>query len=363
MIVHGVIMDVGDGVIGILSMIIIWIGLFIFAKQAPKFIKQVLGIKEEGGKLFSGFGEIAAIGAAGFGAVGAAATNLRAARDENKAFEEERREKYKRENGGSDAGYKPHTLRNNGRAIASLIAGGVGGLATGAKAYASKDANAQSIRQAYAQRNSTRAQHSTLPGRLLDTAYGTFTGRSLADKASDTGEYGKTAFSTLKSWKDSVKQEAIKNGGTIGSFQLADGSTLSGVRYSQVKAAKDAGADQNGQIKIGSQHYDASLFGDDVMDQIADEQVRAWQSGSVTTGGKTYSYVTTDQGGKLYSDHERVIKAVNDAEIDVHGKKGQVLVDSYNDLGAAMGVANRAHQASQTDMKQRMRIANKQNKK
>lgn len=45
MIVNGIIINNGSGMIGILSSIFIWIGLFFFAKQAPKFIKDVLGIK------------------------------------------------------------------------------------------------------------------------------------------------------------------------------------------------------------------------------------------------------------------------------------------------------------------------------
>lgn len=75
MIANGVVMDTGSGMVGMLSHIIIWIGLFVFAKQAPKFIKQVLGLKDDaGGKLFGGFGELAGVagmGAAALGSIGA----------------------------------------------------------------------------------------------------------------------------------------------------------------------------------------------------------------------------------------------------------------------------------------------------
>ena len=62
MIYSGVRINTSGGMVGAISFIMIWLGLFIFAKQAPKFIKQAIGLKEDaGGKLFSGFGEAAGI--------------------------------------------------------------------------------------------------------------------------------------------------------------------------------------------------------------------------------------------------------------------------------------------------------------
>ncbi len=48
MIVNGIVINVGTGIVGIISFIFICIGLFFFIKQAPKFIKDVLGIKGAG---------------------------------------------------------------------------------------------------------------------------------------------------------------------------------------------------------------------------------------------------------------------------------------------------------------------------
>lgn len=45
MIVNGVIIDEAGGMVGIISFIFIMLGLFFFAKMAPKFIKDALGIK------------------------------------------------------------------------------------------------------------------------------------------------------------------------------------------------------------------------------------------------------------------------------------------------------------------------------
>lgn len=51
MIVNGLVINTGTGLIGIFSMIFIWIGLFFFIRQAPKFIMTVLGIKGGGNNL------------------------------------------------------------------------------------------------------------------------------------------------------------------------------------------------------------------------------------------------------------------------------------------------------------------------
>ena len=45
MIVNGVVINEATGSVGIFSIIFIWIGLFFFAKMAPKFIKDALGLK------------------------------------------------------------------------------------------------------------------------------------------------------------------------------------------------------------------------------------------------------------------------------------------------------------------------------
>lgn len=48
MIVNGIIINVSSGLVGVLSFIFICLGLFFFIRQAPKFIRDVLGIKQAG---------------------------------------------------------------------------------------------------------------------------------------------------------------------------------------------------------------------------------------------------------------------------------------------------------------------------
>lgn len=50
-LINGITINIGGGIIGAFSMIFIIIGLFIFAKQAPQFIKDVLGVKSFGSNI------------------------------------------------------------------------------------------------------------------------------------------------------------------------------------------------------------------------------------------------------------------------------------------------------------------------
>ena len=70
----------GGGFMGALVNIIIAIGLLVFAKDAPKFLKQMLGIKDDKGRgFFQGVGEIAAGAAIGMGAISSFAASARGA--------------------------------------------------------------------------------------------------------------------------------------------------------------------------------------------------------------------------------------------------------------------------------------------
>ena len=67
---NGIVINTGTGIVGILSFIFIIIGIFIFARQAPKFIENSLGIKGMGGSIglamgLSGIGTLRAGGTFG----------------------------------------------------------------------------------------------------------------------------------------------------------------------------------------------------------------------------------------------------------------------------------------------------------
>ena len=143
MIVHGLIMDAGSGLLKVFTYIAIWIGLFIFAKQAPKFIKEVLGLKGDVGKLFGGFGNLAgAISTAG-GTIGSFNASRQASRYSDIV-----------------RGKDPDTFWNRGKhAIAGLV-GGVQGAATGFSAWQNaKDHQGRAVMDAINKQNATRMQN------------------------------------------------------------------------------------------------------------------------------------------------------------------------------------------------------------
>ena len=58
--------------------LVIVISLFIFAKEADKFIKQALGLKDNGGKFFAAMGQAMGLGAVGLGAISGSVSNATA---------------------------------------------------------------------------------------------------------------------------------------------------------------------------------------------------------------------------------------------------------------------------------------------
>ena len=153
MIDSGVVIKHGVGTLGIISWILLWVGLFVFAKQSPAFIKSVLGIKGDSKfGLFSGLGEALGVGAIAAGALSSTVAGARAsfAADEH--------------NGHSHL--NPINLLKN---AGSGIVGGIMGTGTGIKAYGGAKGNSMSaVSSAINARNS----------KLLSAGYsgGTFLG-------------------------------------------------------------------------------------------------------------------------------------------------------------------------------------------
>jgi len=187
--------------------ILLILGLIFFAKEAPKFIKESMGIKDSGGGLFDDVKSIgkaaglvggAAVGTAGI--IGSGVTNWRAASEENAELHE-------------GQGVR-NFLRNSG----SALAGAIGGAAVGAKALTGKNAGIKSVLDAQGKRNATRAAHSTLPGRLASSAYGAFTGQGLSEKSNAQLKYNQEAFKTFKDYNSTLETEALKKTDLYGSY-------------------------------------------------------------------------------------------------------------------------------------------------
>ena len=131
----------------LMAKVFIFIGILLFAKEAPKFIKQALGMKDEGGKgWFSGIAAAAGLGAAGIGAIGSARANFQASREENPPGKNLR-------------------VRNFG----SALVGGMSGMVTGGKAaLTAKDHNFKAATDAMRNRNEQRLSGYT-PARNIKT--------------------------------------------------------------------------------------------------------------------------------------------------------------------------------------------------
>lgn len=160
------------------------IGLLFFAKEAPKFITDALGIKmSENGKLFSGLGKIAAAGALGAGAIGSGLAAGKASYRSDEALG------------------KSHNAGRLMKNAATGILGGVSGLKTGyTAATGAKDHYAKATMDAMAKRNAKTLaageSGSTALGRLLSTGTGLFSGETSAShierQIKDLEDFGKS---------------------------------------------------------------------------------------------------------------------------------------------------------------------------
>lgn len=348
MMVNGIVMNHGSGLLGIFSYIIIWIGLFIFAKQAPKFFRKVLGLKEEGGKFFSGIGESMALGAAGLGVIGGAMTNYRAAKEENAELLDK------------DGNHLRHQgLRNFGSAIAGAIGGGY----TGMKAFGGKDATAKSVMQAQNQRNAMRAAHSTLPGRIASSGYNLVMGESLSTRGNKIIKGAQDWVKAQGDWKTALEDEAKKQGVAT---NLGGGIVA---RYEELERAVAAAHD--GRVTINGTDYDANMFTASYMDDALKAQVRDYQIGGTAhtkAGGTTYE-ANIAAGGKLYKKREDAIRMHRDVDVsgidnpNIRRNSNDYNVDRVDTFGKAIGAANNVISNQENDMRQRMRNANDQAKK
>ena len=128
--------------------VLLILGLIFFAKEAPKFIKDALGIKDSGGGLFDDVKTIgkaaglvggAAVGAAGV--VGSTVGSVRAQHQANKTENDEL---------GKSKG---RTLLHGARNVGAALSGAVGGTAAGVKGLTGKNAGIASVMKAQQDRN------------------------------------------------------------------------------------------------------------------------------------------------------------------------------------------------------------------
>lgn len=351
MIEKGVVIQHGIGTIGIISWIILWVGLFVFAKQAPAFIKSVLGIKSDTKfGLFSGIGEALGVGAVAAGAIGGAVTNFRAASKEGQQLY-----------GDS----LPANVFRAFRTAGSTAAGAVGGLYTGGKAFSEKDGNLKKVLDAQSARNAARRGHQTLPGKFLDSAYGLVSGESLASSGNRVLENTSKASELIAKLKATTEEEGIKNGAAVNYRMNGTDIEFDGERWDN--AWKSSNDDE---FVYRDSHGD-HIFRKSEISQISVEggrkaQVKAWMQpgGATKTGGKSYRQMSTGT--------EKLASMITNVQSAVQGSTTEVIrtfdVTDLDTYGATIGAANTY--VSDTNagrgrggMSQTIRNANNQQKK
>lgn len=197
-----------------LATIFVIIGILVFMKQAPKFFKDMLGIKGDG-HLFSGVG--AALGGAALlgGLPGSVISSAR------KGYEE----------GQIDGDGR---LASGWRGVRAGVGGLIGGAYAGGKAFMTNDKKIPgSVYSSMQRRNAIRGSGSTWFGRTRDRAQSMFLGSSPVDRMDAQIEGYNEASSLVKS--------IIAKADADSKWTNSDGETIKGLKK-QYDLLRDANA-------------------------------------------------------------------------------------------------------------------------
>ena len=264
---NGISLGISGGMIGVLSTIFIIIGLFMFAKKAPKFIYDVLGIKGEPGGLFSGLGAI--VGAAS--GIGAARASARASREADIA------NYMKQGMTREQAEQKAKSLGNRGKHLLAGITGGVSGAAAGVNAAAgAKDHQMKAVLSAMSKRNSdiiARGQSgSTAFGRAKSAAHTLFTGEPLSAAAEREIKSLTDQQKALNAIKSRVSGEMVKQDWTYGSaYDKNTGIGMKSITGNVIKGNvnyKDFMARKNAAMSAGQRSFTVSYIDEETKKEL-----------------------------------------------------------------------------------------------
>ena len=298
-----------DGFRGAYLTILLILGLIFFAKEAPKFIKDSLGLKDNGGGLFD---DVKTLGKAA-GLVGGAAGIIGSGIASGRA------------NYLSDAANgKQHTPARIAKNIGAGLLGAGAGAGTAIKAATAKDASFNSILKAQAQRNANAlargASGSTWLGRRGSELSQIFTGETPAGKIARDVANLESEQSLIKGITDRVTGEMTKSTATHGAFGNLGGS----YNYKGVKAAMDAA------IARGASSFD-----------ITD------------TSGATRSVSMEDAyaniGGLLKSNEEDYLARANVSGSGITDSKLASLQENARNGGVSVDVTNRGALKNRSD--------------
>lgn len=246
---------------GLLSwtFIIMTIALFIFAKDAPKFLKQALGIKDNGQGFFSAFGTAMGLGVSAVGAIGSARAGFKSSQKADET----------RKSLGENV--NPDSNLNKAKHVLAGIFGGAKGLSTGASAALNaKDHNARAAWDAIQKQNAAALARgndgSTLLGRLGSTASGLFMGEGASGELKRQIATRESQQKALDAIKSRVSGEMVKQDWTYGTggngfsgIDMATGLTVSldNSKFNHksfMAAIAKANAAGLGYIEVKNQH-------------------------------------------------------------------------------------------------------------
>ncbi len=343
-IANGIVINVGfrdNPLVGGVSTVLIFIGIFFFAKEAPKFLKDMLGLKGET-TIFGGIGRALGIGAAAGGIIGSIANGVRTGHGENLTLNKEAKAR------GENRGW----LRNAGRIATSAIGGAAGGIIAGGQALMSKDASAKTVMDKQAQARALRTTHSTLPGRVANSAYGMFTGTSLADRGDKKLKAAQDFVKKQGTWKDKLEGVAKEKGAAV-KWKLADHTEIT-ARYEDVEAAYNHA--QGDIITIAGQQYSLSKqFTPSVMRQGLDDQIDSYTQGHHIGKDSDSFKSQISAGQKLYGVYQDVKSAASDVSDIIPGYEA----DKRSTFGGSVGKVNEFISEQSHTLKQQARLANK----
>lgn len=333
MIKKGIGMNTGNGLIAILSYVLIFIGIFVFAKDAPKFIREVLGLKGEGGKLFGGLSAAMGIGTAATGAISGFRVGSEASR-----------------NADEMNGLNPDRILNRGKHLLAGMAGGAMAMKTGVQAsWGAKDHQAKAAFDAIQKRNATEIARglsgSTARGRMATNLHRAMYGESAYDKQTREISGARAKEKTAKDLFSYLEGKGKTDGADYKvntKFDLKDANgnitrtiNLSGISLNefnrQLSAAKSEHARNggSGDFVVQGQTFNISdAATSKVVDELAYAAGTEWAKGNADDNGfkgKLESYEAA--GGKFGVYQERdssghmVTKEVTVSQLKKDSKK------------------------------------------
>ena len=225
---------VGNGLVGVFSKIFIYLGLLMFAKEAPKFIADSLGIKDSGKfKLFSGFSSLAGLGATAAAGISSYRSGKAASIDAD------------RENQNNDM-----SLGNRIKHVGAGLAAAVSGARMAGSAYSKAENNRW--RSSLDQVNRANAMR-----RANGAAGGTWWGAEKAQLAQDfTGD---SEYDRTKRYIKSLEDEGKKFNKSKAAFDRKKSllSAMQGVGKGVISSASDEVQKKGAYFDLTSKSYQA----------------------------------------------------------------------------------------------------------